>query len=144
MKVLVDINILLDVILRREPYYADSRRVIDCCISFVDGYISLHSFATLFYVLHEREHKDVEYCRIVITNFLYLFDVAGLNRTELLRAINNPAFLDLEDSMQHESAVSNEINYIITRDRNDFAGAKVPSLSPKEFLDIAQADRLCL
>lgn len=54
MKVLVDINVILDVILRREPYFSDSKRIVDCCISFVDGYIALHSFATIFYVLNEK------------------------------------------------------------------------------------------
>ena len=36
-------NILLDVILRREPHFSQSKRIIDCCITFVDGYIALRS-----------------------------------------------------------------------------------------------------
>lgn len=44
MKALIDINILLDVILRRELHFSQSKRIIDCCITFVDGYIALRSF----------------------------------------------------------------------------------------------------
>ena len=73
-----------------------------------------------------------------------LLDVAGLNRTELLNAIDNENFSDLEDSMQHESAVSSDIDYIVTRDSDDFANATVPAVTPIEFLEIAQADRLGL
>ena len=36
-------NILLDVILRREPHFSQSKWIIDCCITFVDGYIALRS-----------------------------------------------------------------------------------------------------
>ena len=142
MKALIDINILLDVILRREPHFEESRRVIDCCISLVDGYVALHSFATLFYVLHEREHKDIEYCRTVISNFLYLFDVATLNREELLKAINNANFSDLEDSMQHESALSCSVDCIVTRDKDDFSNANIPVFNPEQFLELVKSDRL--
>ena len=87
MKALIDINILLDVILRREPHFSQSKRIIDCCITFIDGYIALHSFATLFYVLKESEHKDVD--------------------------------------------------YIITRDTDDFKNCAVPAITPEQFLLIA-------
>lgn len=141
MKVLVDINILLDVILHREPHFSESKRIIDCCISFVDGFIALHSFSTLFYVLKESEHKDTEFCRNILNNLLYVFDVAGLNKPQLISAINDNNFLDLEDSMQHGSALTCNVDYIITRDSNDFKNSTVPAVTPAEFLLIAHADK---
>lgn len=140
MKVLVDINILLDVILRREPYFSESKRIIDCCISFVDGYIALHSIATLFYVLHESEHKDLEFCRNAINNFLYVFDVAGLNRLQVISAINDEKFSDLEDSLQNRSALASNVDYIITRGSSDFKDSSVPAVTPSDFLDIVHEE----
>jgi len=137
MKALIDINILLDVILRREPHFSQSKRIIDCCITFIDGYIALHSFATLFYVLKESEHKDVDYCRNTLNNLLYVFDVAGLTKAQLVSAINDVNFDDLEDSMQHGSALSADVDYIITRDTDDFKNCAVPAITPEQFLLIA-------
>ncbi|MBR1912030.1 MAG: PIN domain-containing protein [Treponema sp.] len=140
MKALIDINILLDVILRRESHFSESKRIIDCCITFVDGYIALHSFSTLFYVLHEKEHKDTEYCRNTFNNLLYVFDVAGLTKPQLIQAVNDGNFSDLEDSMQHGSALACDVDYIITRDRNDFKDSVVPALTPAEFLRLVHEE----
>lgn len=140
MKVLVDINVILDVILRREPYFSDSKRIVDCCISFVDGYIALHSFATIFYVLNEKEHKDTDFCRNTINNLLYVFDVAGLNKHQLISAINNGSFSDLEDSMQYGSAEACKVDYIITRDSEDFKDSSIPAITPTAFLALTHED----
>ena len=63
MKVLIDTNILLDVILIREPHFELSKRVLQCCQSIVDGYIAVHTFSNMFYVLHETEDFSIEDCR---------------------------------------------------------------------------------
>ena len=141
MKVLVDINILLDVILRREKYFTESKRIIDCCITFVDGSIALHSFATLFYILHEKEHRNITDCRNIFNNLLYVFDVAGLDKASLHAAVNTAGFYDLEDAMQYKSADLFGADYIITRDRNDFSASDIPAVTPTEFLEILQSKR---
>ena len=99
MKVLIDTNILLDVILLREPHLAQSKRVLQCCQSLVDGYLAVHTFSNMFYVLHEVEDFSVEDCRNTFNKLLYVFDVAGLNKSDIISAVNDETFLDLEDSM---------------------------------------------
>lgn len=137
MRVLVDTNILLDVILLREPHLENSKRVLQCCQSFVDGYMALHSFSNMFYILHEIENFSVEECRNTLNKFLYVFDVAGLTKAQLVSAINDVNFDDLEDSMQHGSALSADVDYIITRDTDDFKNCAVPAITPEQFLLIA-------
>lgn len=140
MKVLIDTNILLDVILLREPHLELSKRVLQCCQSFVDGYIAIHTFSNMFYVLHEIEDFSIEDCRNTFNKLLYVFDVAGLNKKDMISAVNNESFLDLEDSMQHQSAVSSEIDYIVTRNCKDFEKAEIPAVTPEEFLILAHAE----
>lgn len=84
MKVLVDTNILLDVILLREPHLELSKRVLQCCQSLVDGYLAVHTFSNMFYVLHEVEDFSVEDCRNTFNKLLYVFDVAGLNKSDII------------------------------------------------------------
>lgn len=89
MKVLIDTNILLDVILLREPHLELSRRVLQCCLSLVDGYIAVHTFSNMFYILHEAEDFSIEECRNVFNKFLYVFDLASLDKSDMIAAVNN-------------------------------------------------------
>lgn len=100
----------------------------------MDGYIAVHTFSNMFYVLHEVEDFSVEDCRNTFNKLLYVFDVAGLNKSDIISAVNNEAFLDFEDSMQHRSAVSTELDYIVTRNCKDFGKASVPAVAPEAFL----------
>ena len=65
---------------------------------------------------------------------LYVFDVAGLGRREIVSAVNNILFDDLEDSMQNEASVSSSLDYIVTRNKSDFEKSSIPAVSPEEFL----------
>lgn len=140
MKVLIDTNILLDVILLREPHLKLSRRVLQCCLSLVDGYIAVHTFSNMFYILHETEDFSIEECRDTFNKLLYVFDVASLDKSDVISAVNNDAFDDLEDSMQHQSSIACELDYIITRNVDDFEKATVPAVTPEEFLKLVHAE----
>lgn len=141
MKVLIDTNILLDVILLREPHLELSKRVLQCCQSLVDGYIAVHTFSNMFYVLHETEDFSIDDCRNTFNKLLYVFDVASLNKSDVIAAINNEAFDDLEDSMQNEASVSSGIDYIITRNCKDFEKSTVPAITPEDFLTLVHAEK---
>lgn len=134
MKVLIDTNIILDVILQRQPHLEQGNRVMQCCQSLVDGYIAVHTISNIFYILHESEGFTVEECRIVFNKLLYIFDIAALNKEDVLAAVNNESFDDIEDSLQNESAVSANLDYIVTRNSGDFQNSSIPSITPDEFL----------
>lgn len=141
MKVLIDTNILLDVILLREPHLELSKRVLQCCQSLVDGYIAVHSFSNMFYVLHETEDFSIEDCRNTFNKLLFVFDVASLNKSDVIAAVNNESFNDLEDSMQNEASVSSGIDYIVTRNCKDFEKSTVPAITPEDFLTLVHANK---
>ncbi len=140
MKVLIDTNIFLDVILLREPHLELSRRVLQCCLSLVDGYIAVHTFSNMFYILHETEDFTIEECRDTFNKLLYVFDVASLDKSDVISAVNNEAFDDLEDSMQHQSSIACKLDYIITRNVEDFEKATVPAVTPEKFLKLVHAE----
>lgn len=140
MKVLIDTNILLDVILLREPHLELSKRVLQCCQSLVDGYIAVHTFSNMFYILHETEDFAIEDCRNTFNKLLYVFDVASLNKSDVIAAVNNETFADLEDSMQHQSSVASELDYIVTRNIKDFEKSNVPAVTPEKFLELVHAE----
>ena len=44
-------------------------------------------------------------------------------------------FDDFEDAMQYFSAMRENIDYIVTRNKKDFKAAQIPVFEPQEFID---------
>ena len=56
MKILVDTNVLLDVLAKREPYYENSAMIWSLAESGrIDAYISSISFNNIFYIVRKLE-----------------------------------------------------------------------------------------
>ena len=107
MRLLIDINVLLDVALRR-PGAAASGRLI------------------------ERQQSDIS-CRDFIRGILTWADVAQTGSTDALAALDLP-MRDFEDALQVAAAMACGAQCIVTRNERDFKGSPVPALSPDAFL----------
>ena len=69
MILLLDTNIVLDYLLKREPFYNDAKRIMELCSDdSVDGYIALHTITNMWYILRkvsEDKRRDCQgnsYC----------------------------------------------------------------------------------
>jgi len=66
LRVLIDVNVILDVLQRREPFYAMSARVLACAeTGLVEGRVAAHSLTTLFYVL--AKYQSAEQARVTLS-----------------------------------------------------------------------------
>ena len=132
MRVLLDTNIILDVILRRENFYTDSERVVKLCKDKkIYGVLAAHTVTNLFYIL--RKNFSNTKCREIIMDVLTIFKVEKIDGEKIFRALINENFKDFEDRLQIECAIAIDADYIITRDKNDFAGSEISCLTPAEF-----------
>lgn len=134
MKMLFDTNVILDVLIEREPYYRYSAR----CMASVeegktDGWICSTTVTTIAYLL--RKELASESASRHIESLLSLFDISIVNKKVLVDALHN-GFSDYEDSVLAESAAVNNLDGIITRNKKDFKASKLPVYTPKEFLAI--------
>ncbi len=136
MKILVDTNVLLDYFLTRKPYFEAANKVFLSCLFTNQGYIASHSFVDLFYQMHERSGKSVEYCRNTFLKLCQAFEVCSIDRQRVMDAAQNLDFNDFEDSLQNECAVYSRVDYIITRNAGDFVNASVPVISPEDFIGL--------
>ena len=64
------------------------------------------------------------------------FDVISLDKEKLISALKRKNFTDFEDCLQDECALSVHADYIVTRNKKDFAWSKVTALSPEEVLEV--------
>lgn len=67
--------------------------------------------------------------------------MASLDKSDVIAAVNNEAFDDIEDSMQHQSSIACKLDYIVTRNVDDFEKATVPAVTPEKFLKLVHAEK---
>ena len=130
MRLLIDINVLLDVALQR-PGAAESARLLALCGRQHEGWLAWHSIATLAYLV-ERQTSAISGPEL-IRGILAWADVATTGRADALAALELP-MRDFEDALQVAAAMACGAQFIITRNERDFKAAPVPALSPKAFL----------
>ena len=133
MVVLIDTNILVDYISKRQPFFNDSSKVIKLCVDgVVDGCISAHTITNLFYIL--RKDLSVQARKKLFLDFCQIFTIIGIDYDKLESSLQNDDFDDLEDCLQDECAKEFNADYIITRNTTHFTHSSVEAIEPHEFL----------
>lgn len=130
MRLLIDINVLLDVALQR-PGAPASARLLALCGRTHEGWLAWHSIATLAYLV-ERQQSDIS-AKDFIRSILVWADVAKTGRADALAALELP-MRDFEDALQVAAAMACGAQFIITRNERDFKASPVQALSPDAFL----------
>jgi predicted nucleic acid-binding protein len=132
MRVLLDTNVILDFLLDREPFSVSAELVWQAIQQGrVEGYISPITPVNVFYIA--RKMKGVEYARQLVVGLLAVCPACPLDDSTMQAALKMP-LIDYEDAVQLASALAYQLDAIITRDTNDFAGASIPVHSPADFL----------
>lgn len=132
MKLFIDTNVLLDVLLGREEFLEDSSTLWAFCEKeLAEGYVSAISFNNAHYIiskLHSKAKADQAARALLDT-----FHVVPLDAKILSRALDAKA-KDFEDAIQFFSAVHADADYLISRDVSGFPRGDIAVLSPAEFL----------
>lgn len=132
MRVLLDLNVLLDVVQERVPHYQDSARVLSLArLGEMQAILPGHAFTTLYYILNKAAGKSK--ADQTIDWLLAHFDVAAANKAVLGCARRLPV-KDFEDAVVASLAETGQCDQIVTRNVSDFAGTPIPALTPTAFL----------
>ena len=134
MKIMVDLNVLVDVLQRREPFFSVSSKV---CGAIADGRVSgclpAHAATTIFYLI--RKNAPQEVAERGMDWLLRTFDVAPLDKLVLTTA-RNIRMRDFEEAVVAASAENEKCDFIVTRNIGDFSVSPVKAITPEEFLDL--------
>lgn len=133
MKVLLDTNILIDVLAKRQPHYPDSAAVWTLAEEGrIEGIISAISFTTVFYVV--RKLSDLETARGALVLLRDAFTSVGCDARIIGLAIDSD-LKDFEDAVQYYSALEAHADCFLTRNTSDFPrSGDCPVLTPTEFV----------
>src|SRR4029079_5351227 len=130
MRVLLDTNVVLDVLLSRAPWLDDAQALwLAADNGQLSAYFSAASLTDIYYVA--RRLADVSRARHAIKLCLDAFEVLPVDRAALERA-QQLAGPDFEDNLQIACAEAAGLDAIVTRDMAGFADSTVAVLSPRE------------
>lgn len=124
LAVLSDTNVLLDVLLAREPWAADAAQRLQ-------GFVAGHAPTTIFLLVARA--RDSATARTAVGDLLSLLTVVPLDGTDLLRALGFPQ-ADYEDAVQVAAAPRCGASVLVTRNPKDFTGAPLALRSAGEVL----------
>lgn len=130
--VLLDTNIIVDVLLLRQPWHLDAARLFEAIdAGRVRAFVAVHTVTTIFYLV--RRALDVGRARVAVRRLLMSLEIAPLDGADLLRAVSLP-LAEFEDSFQVVSAERAGAEAIVTRDRAHFRGSHVSILTPAQLV----------
>ena len=133
MNILFDTNVVLDVLLDREPFANDAAFLFS---KVEQGKISGFLCATTVITLHYLIAKALgpPEANQHVQSLLSLFIVAPVNRIVLEQAIA-ASFTDFEDAVLHAAACHGGVHSIVTRNVRDFSKATLPVFTPPELIN---------
>ena len=132
MRIFVDANLLLDVLARREPFYAAAARVWTLAeTGACEALVSAISFNNVFYIV--RKARDATAARRALILLRDVFASVAPDQRILNQAIDSD-LPDFEDAIQFYSALHARADYLLTRNVGDFPAGIMPILAPDEFL----------
>lgn len=128
MKLLLEINVILDVVLARQPWAADSARLLAAVErEDHDGWVAAHTVTTVHYLVSRA--RDRKAAALAVADLLDIVGVVDVGADELRRAL----LLDLpdfEDGVQAACAQKVGADALVTRDARGFEGLDLLVLSP--------------
>ena len=131
-KVVIDLNVVLDVLQEKEPFYEASASLLAAVeTGKIEGYLAGHNVTTLFYII--QKSKSSADARAMITNLLQFLKVAPVDQSTIEQSLNLD-YRDFEDAVQMITAIQCKADYLITRNTKDYKPALLPVIQPVDFL----------
>jgi len=134
IKVLFDLNVILDVLQEREPFYETSAPLLAHAeTGKIQGFIAPHSLTTLFYLI--QKDQSAAQAKVTITNLLQILKIATVDQSTIEQALSL-SYKDFEDAVKMMAAVQCKADYLVTRNVKDFQPAPLSVIQPSELLAI--------
>jgi predicted nucleic acid-binding protein len=130
---MLDTNIVVDIISRREGY-EDSLKILKYCeLGIAEGFVSALTVTDVMYIL--RKHISPSLVREAVQALLLIVDVANVLKSDIVSAFSSD-MKDYEDAVQSLCAERMGADFIVTRNLNDFISSKISAISPGDALKI--------
>jgi len=134
MKILIDTNVVLDILLQRQPWYANASLIFSFAQqNYIESYISASAITDIFYIAQKDIGKSN--ARAAIKILLQVFRPATVTDSHIYQALES-GWDDFEDSVQFIVGKELSVDYIVTRNTQDFFSGNIPAVTPEQFVQL--------
>jgi len=133
-KIFVDTHIVIDLLSRREPFYAEAATLFSMADrKQIEIAVSSLTIANTSYALQRQ--LDSRKTKSVLRNLRLIVKILPLDEKVVDLALNDETFSDFEDSLQIFTAIEHGQELIVTRNLKDFKNSKLPAMTAKQFIE---------
>lgn len=133
MNVMIDTNIILDVLGKREPFVQEASTVLMLAAKGdISASITANTVTDIYY-LTKKHLKNHEAVKNALLSLFDILEVVDVTKVDCIKAFDLP-MNDFEDALLAHCAKRVKAEYIITRNVKDFINSSVISITPKDFL----------
>ena len=134
MRILFDTNVILDVLLLRQPYEVEATKLVASVErSEINCVLCANSITTIYYLINKAVGREIAINSV--NSLTMMFDVVPVNKIVLQNALKSK-FLDFDYAVLNESAVNSGVDGIVTRNPKDFKSSTLPIYNPKELITV--------
>lgn len=139
MNLLLDTNVFIDYLGRKEPFFADARAIVAAGF-FGDArlWVPAQAATDAFYVLNR--YVSSERLQKALLAAFEVIEPVALGAEELRRAARL-SWPDYEDCLIALAADKVRADYLITRDTKGFERSPVPTLTPAQWRELMREKR---
>ena len=137
MKILIDTNVALDILLHRQDY-TNAEVVYSLAESNqISCYISASAITDIFFL--SKNDLGKKPAKEALKTLLSVYKPASVTDSHIYQALDMD-WDDFEDSVQYTVGESFSADYIVTRNTKDYSSGSIPAVTPEDFLHTIIAD----
>lgn len=129
MRIFVDNDVILDVLLARVGFEHSRELLSRIEKKQIEAYTSPIIFTNSFYIVSKLRNKKKAWS--ALNKMRLLFKVSKVNERVVDLALASD-FSDFEDAIQYYAALTQKVEYIVTRNKRDYIASQIPVVTPQE------------
>lgn len=134
MKLLIDTNVILDMVLNRDGCDISMELFRKVKETGASAYITASSVTDIFYIIRKETH-DTNRTYVIMENIFRLVAVLSVTEKDIHDAFEKK-WKDFEDCVQYMTGKNSRMDYIITANCKDYANALLPVMTPSTWIEM--------
>ena len=137
MRILIDTNVVIDAFTSREPWNKNAEKIfIMAANNIVDMNITASSATDIYYLVRKHLH-NTEMAKQIMGKLYSLSGILDVTESDCVEALAS-SVSDYEDAVIEQVAKRSGIDYIVTRNQNDYKEGIMKVMLPEEFIKLME------
>lgn len=133
MIILIDTNVILDVLLKRETFYISGVNILKLAErGELKAYLTATSITDIFYIL--KKYVGDKTAVTLIKKLLQIVGMVSVTSSDIFKAFDMGC-ADFEDAVQMQCGKKLKADFIVTRDKKGFKDSTVKIISPEKLVE---------